>query len=275
MGENEKIGKEDNLTDIVFNEQDKSEKTKRFMFIAIIVAVLAVIIIVIATSFSSKDEVSHTAENLDFLEDRDPFFMDSPADAMEPSNDVVRKDEFQENDKFTKDYLFDDEKSGETASKDETPSTNVQPKSSLQPTSSLSPAGNRESSIFPASNSQASEQGESLFQDSQEVSSPEPLVQQTAPVDRTPPTNNSSLTSERKYYIQTGTFFKLHPNEKFLKSIEKLGFTPLVDMYLKDGQEIRRVLVGPFESRGDASESLQTIRESLVKDAYILRTRLH
>ena len=245
MEENKINNQEDSLNDIIFKDEDKSSKTKKFLFTAIIVIVIAVVVVVIATSFSPKDEVTQNSENLDvFEDDQDPFFMDSPADVIEPS---IEKEERV----FNKDKLLEE--------------ANDSSNDSLQSEQSTS------------SETEQQQGGESLFQGNptQEVSLSEPVVQQTAPIDRTPSVDKTELTSERKYYIQTGTFLKAHPNDKFLKKIEQLGFTPLVDMYIHNGQEIRRVLIGPFETRGDASETLQTIKESLVKDAYLLKTRLH
>jgi len=250
MEENEKIEREGSLDNIVFSENNKSNNTKKIAVIAIIVILLTVIMIVIFTSFSSKDD-AESGEKINLPEDKDPFFMDSPADIMEESH-KDSQDKFQESDnEFDKEALLDGNSNGDTFAQND---------------KSMSSTASGDLTH------KATEEGESLLQDNY---SHQPLVQHTAPVDRTP-TIDETLTSERKYYIQAGTFLKQSPNDKFLKAIENLGLTPIIDAYTnKNGTEIKRVLIGPFENKGDASGALQTVRESLVKDAYILKTRLH
>ncbi len=222
MEEHEKLEQGD-ISDIVFKDETKSLKARKFLFFFIVVAVLAIVIFVVVSSFSSKEE-DNSNLNLEVYNEQDPFFMDSPADIMEP---LDKRTEEQ----FSKDKLLEKENSNQ-----------------IHETS----------------------KGESIFQS---APSSDEVALQPAPIHNQE-VDKQNLIQERKYYIQAGTFLKAHPNEKFLKEIENLGYTPIVDMYIKDGKEIRRVLIGPFDTRGDASEPLQKVR-GLVKDAYILKTRLH
>jgi cell division protein FtsN len=257
LEDGDKIRKEENLSDIVFSDAEKSEKTKKFMFSGIIIAVVVVIIFAITTTFTTEDEVVHSNDSMEFLNDQDPFFMDSPADAIEPlTNEANSEDEpaLQEDNYFSKDSILE---SDETVAEESQP-TSVEA-TSLAPKSSLAPTETTGTSILNSSDN----------------SEPTPLVQQTLPVDRTPIEKSQPTTGERSYYIQTGTFFKLQPNKKFLQGIEALGLSYSIDMYVKDGQEIRRVLVGPFEDKESAKKALTTVKEKIAKDAYILKTRMH
>jgi hypothetical protein len=254
--------REDNLSDIVFNDNEKSDKTKKIIFLAIILAVLGLVIYVLATSFSAEEENLVSSGENPFVEDNDPFFMDTPADTLsngnsfgtDNGNDFVAENG-EKDDIFSKEALLN---SDETA---EEPTVSSIKPAVIQPNFSNEEEKNFDSSVKETSLMSSPENENSSFQ--------------TNNVDTLVKEANRALTKDRQYYIQTGTFFKLSPNKKFLTEIENLGLSYHLDVYVKDSQNITRVLVGPFDTKSGANEALLTVREKLVKDAYVLRTRLH
>ena len=245
------IDKEENLSDIVFSDAEKSDKTKKFMFGGIIAGVVLIIVFVLATSFSSepKDEDMTSSRDIDFLEDDDSFFMDSPIGMMNESDDLI-DDELKEDTAFSKESLLN-------SSEDFQENSYV---SSIQP-ATLSPMEH-------TTKIEDRRVSTSLMSEENEI----PTVQTIRTEEvKSKPTN----FVKRELYIQTGTFFKYAPNKKFLKSISDLGFKYYIDTYTKNSQNITRVLVGPFEKIIDGNKALILVKEKIVKDAYILKTRLH
>ena len=252
------IEKEENLSDIVVSDEDKSDKTKKFMFGATIIVVVVIIIFVIAASFSSEsaDDKMQNSINLDFLEDGDdPFFMDSPVDSIDQQSNEVEN--LQEDDIFSKESLLNESNSN---SQENIYNSNIRPVT-------LSPIESETVSQTSSSTSLMSKENEA------------PVVQTITPEKIEPLETVKQVVTEsghmRELYIQTGTFFKYKPNKKFLKGLEDLGLSYSIDIYTKNSVEITRVLVGPFKTKSDANEALLSIREKVVKDAYILKTRLH
>lgn len=245
---NDNYTDKDNLTDIVFSEEDKSNKLKNILFGGIIVSVLLVIVFVIISVIStdSTEESSEDIENIEFLEDDDPFFMDTPLDEIgnlseDEINHIVESesgDSFQEDNFGKKDSIKD------------TVLSSIQP----SPVSRVEP-----NNTVPESTSLMSVENEHKVEDKQ--------------FQKKEPNINRNLN--REYFIQTGTFLKFRPNDKFLNSFQNIGLSYILDTYEKNGKNIIRVLVGPFENKVDAKKALIDIKEKIVKDAYILKTRLH
>jgi len=242
---------EDSLQDIAYITDEKSSKAKKFIFIGLIVAVLGIIgYVVVTTFFTNEKDETQTQSTLDFLEDDgDQFFMDSPVDSMDDENSEV--DNLQENDVFNKNALLNEAEQTDTSAL-----------ISQEPIS-------QSATLERKTEQESISQNTSLMEKENET----PIVKTISPEKVS---TNESSSNERAYFIQTGTFMRFNPNKKFLKSITDLGLSYSIDIYQNSReQKITRVLVGPFDNKSDANEALLTVREKLVKDAYVLKTRLH
>ena len=74
----------------------------------------------------------------------------------------------------------------------------------------------------------------------------------------------SSLKTSKTYYIQTGVFSHA-PTPDYIASIEKLGFP-----YTTEYTDKYKVLVGPYSMESTARKTLQKVRKSINKDAFLV-----
>jgi len=250
--------REQEFDDLVFSQDNKSAKIKKAIFGIAILAVVVVIIFIVSNSFSSdSSEKSSTGETEEFMDlESDPFFQE-----MEPSSDM----EFSKaNPRNDKPEPFDTEIDS---------SVHLPAPATNENDTALDYLKKEE--IFREPEPKADVQEYDVFRNT-ETPKQESTVETTPqPIVTSIPVQNSNLTVDRKYYIQTGTFFKYKPNEKFLKKIMSLELTYHLDTYISNEKELTRVLIGPFETKSEANEKLSTVKEHIEKSAYILKTRLH
>ncbi|BCD61930.1 DedD protein [Nitratiruptor sp. YY08-26] len=93
---------------------------------------------------------------------------------------------------------------------------------------------------------------------------------------KTPPKHTKKTQQVVKtgsYYIQVGAFLKYYPDKAFLKKIKKAGFNYIIKEVISNGKKIRRVYIGPFQSRKEASKYLGKVRSKISKNAFITRIR--
>ncbi len=76
-----------------------------------------------------------------------------------------------------------------------------------------------------------------------------------------------------EYYIQVGAFYKFSPDKKFLDKIQKNGYDYIIKTVIKSGSEVKKVLIGPFETRTKAKKALSNIKKTIKKDAFIVRIK--
>jgi len=81
---------------------------------------------------------------------------------------------------------------------------------------------------------------------------------------------NSSKTPSG-YYIQVGATSKSFPDRRYLQKIKNAGFDYVVHTVNSNGRRIKKILVGPYSSRGEATRALPKARSAIRHDAYILR----
>lgn len=81
---------------------------------------------------------------------------------------------------------------------------------------------------------------------------------------------NIKESIKKGYYIKVGSFFEeINPN--YLNKIKKLGYSYIVQKVVNplNSSIIRRVLIGPFESKTLVEESLNLVKSKINRDAYI------
>jgi hypothetical protein len=234
---------EESLSDIASfdSENENGEKTKKILFVAIIAAVILVILFVVISSFTSEDEISDNIATEFIEDDSEPFFMDSPADGLEPIEEEVDEEvvlEEDSNDGF------------------------IEPIDSVEPVEIV-------------------EDGNDIVVEEELPSLPtipDPMLPAPTPsLENTPTVEHPrALVEIKRHYIQTGTFLKNQPNEKYLQKIKDLGFDYYIDTYItSSGKEITRVLVGPFATLEEGESSLQKVKDGIEESSFLITTRLH
>jgi DedD protein len=79
------------------------------------------------------------------------------------------------------------------------------------------------------------------------------------------------VAPKKQYYAQVASLTKYAPNKKFLKSIKTAGYEyKIVEKNVK-GIQVKRVYVGPFNSRGKANLELDNIRAKISTSAYVVK----
>jgi len=84
-------------------------------------------------------------------------------------------------------------------------------------------------------------------------------------------TSRAKAVQKGNYYVQVGSFTKYKPDAKFLKSIEKSGFSYSFHKVQSAGKSFNKVLVGPFETESKARKALKTIRKNVINGAFLTK----
>jgi hypothetical protein len=232
---------EDSLSDINDLTNDGNGKSKKVMFLAILFAVFIIIAFVVYSTFLSGEEKSEDTA-MEFLDESEPFFIDSPADSLEPESGNSGFEE-PEDESFSKDELIEESYSEPTY---------------LQPVDEVP---------------EIVEKKETPTLDKRSDISSEPPVEKVTKIET--PKHSQDLIDNKKYYIQTGTFLKLQPNKKYLERILSLGVQYHIDTYVSNNREITRVLVGPFDNYNSAKDMLPTVKEKIENSSFLIKTKLH
>lgn len=104
---------------------------------------------------------------------------------------------------------------------------------------------------------------------------PKPVVKKVEPkpVVRKEPVKKSSSTITKKpsgTFVQVGAFSKM-PNDKYLSSITKKGFKYKIYKVSINNKIFHKVLIGPYNSRGQAKLAIDNIKKQLnISGAFIL-----
>jgi len=72
-------------------------------------------------------------------------------------------------------------------------------------------------------------------------------------------------------YIQVGSFTRLNPNKELLKKIEDNGYSSYTHEVMIKGKSVKKLLVGPYNSRKDALKDIEKVRRLIEKQAFILK----
>jgi cell division septation protein DedD len=79
-----------------------------------------------------------------------------------------------------------------------------------------------------------------------------------------------SDTSQKKgrFYIQMGAFRETNRPSALIGKLKEFGYRPLFKTALRNHEEYRLLLVGPYQSRADAENSLRILR-AVEPDAFV------
>ena len=79
-------------------------------------------------------------------------------------------------------------------------------------------------------------------------------------------------SSSGNYYVQVGSFIG-EPKNILINQIKDSGFTHKIIRFPKDGQEVSKLLIGPYLTREATLPVLDTVRQNIQKDAFIAEIR--
>ena len=94
-----------------------------------------------------------------------------------------------------------------------------------------------------------------------EKSEPKKVKAETAP-------KQNHVAAAENYYIQVGSFSQT-PSTRFLNTIKKHGFTYKITAPTANGT--KKLLIGPYASRADASNALIRVKDRINKGAFIVK----
>ncbi len=72
-------------------------------------------------------------------------------------------------------------------------------------------------------------------------------------------------------YIQIGAFSRLTPDKKFIEQIESNNFSYKLYKTEANGAPVVKVLIGPYTNEKEAKAALASVRNSVAKQAFIVR----
>jgi len=83
----------------------------------------------------------------------------------------------------------------------------------------------------------------------------------------------SPISSMSGYFIQVGATSKSFPDKRFLNKVKNAGFDYIVHKVVVKGQNIKKVLVGPYSTRTKARADLNQVQSKINPSAYIYRIK--
>ena len=102
------------------------------------------------------------------------------------------------------------------------------------------------------------------------VKEEEPVAKPIVKKEPVPVKTSTSTAATKGVYIQIGAFSKM-PSDKYLSEITSKGYNFKLHKMNVQGKELVKVLVGPYSSRTQAQENLNSVRTTLgASGAYIL-----
>jgi len=97
-------------------------------------------------------------------------------------------------------------------------------------------------------------------------------VQKRAIVIKAPIHEIEKSSVDGNYYVQIGSFIG-SPKHALIYHISQEGLHHKIIQFQKDGQQISKLLIGPYFTRNEALAILPVVREKIQKDAFIAEIR--
>jgi DedD protein len=94
----------------------------------------------------------------------------------------------------------------------------------------------------------------------------ETVKTETAPATSRPKPSHTAAAGQ--YFIQVGSFSQT-PSARFLNTIKKHGFSYKITSPTANGT--KKLLIGPYKSRADASNALVRVKDRINKGAFIVK----
>ncbi len=225
------------LNDIILDEKSKNSDLKKIALLAGSAILLLVIVIAIVklTSQESKEPVEDFFETQTLTQNAAPEqdnFQQVPIIKEEP-------EPVKEYEKMAQEIVKSDEKT--------IPPKEEKPKDDN--TVTKEPTKNKT---------------ETVSQSVEKAPNVKPLATKSEPKTVAKPQSGA-------YYIQVGAFYRLPPSKEYLRKIEKSGYKYLIKTVINNKSEVKKVLIGPYPDRNAARKALKKIKQSINKEAFIVR----
>lgn len=110
------------------------------------------------------------------------------------------------------------------------------------------------------------------------LSTQETIATQTAATDldeidtttQKPDESKVDKKADKGYYVQVGKF-QHKPDKGFLKKITSNGYAYTIVPISENGKTASKLLIGPFNDRNDANNTLISVKENIVKEAFVTK----
>ena len=89
---------------------------------------------------------------------------------------------------------------------------------------------------------------------------------------KTPIKNIEQSSAKGNFYVQVGSFVG-KPKSGILYSIARNGYQYKIIKFPKGGRSISKLLIGPYVTRGEATDILTKVKKHIQKDAFIAEIR--
>jgi DedD protein len=99
-----------------------------------------------------------------------------------------------------------------------------------------------------------------------------PPAKEVAKVKETPTAPTASSNADAGIYIQVGAV-ATNPEQKVLKDIKDKGFEYRLYKTVVNGNNVTKILIGPYAKSEDAQSAMVSVRASINKNAFIYRIK--
>ncbi len=236
---------DDELNDIVLEKYEKKNKIKRYLLIG--GSIFLIFIIVISIVKIVTDSSSTPQEALVEMESSSMSEVSSEDNFEEVP--IVSKEEEKQSDEEFKKVIDDVMRQGAAAPNAAVPARHLAASHATPTTQRPKPKS-------------TTKKAPTHTPPPQPVHKPKPK-----PKPKPAPTIHHS----GNIYIQVGAFLHYDPNSAFLQKIKKSGFEYKIKEFVINGKRIKRVYIGPFASRQEATKYLPKIRKTISKNAFITK----
>lgn len=292
----EKLKKKNNdLSDIILEKEDSGNEKIKKIILGVASLVLLFLIILIAMKMLNSSNVS-PSENLanvgEKIEQESDVVVDKGIAAIEDTKDTLFKEEPIIDEASETDLKFE-EMVRKLKQQDALESQDVN-------TPSTEPEQTAAATILNETKSLVSDTSDNVVDKIKEVTNepvksteskvkevidtiiPEPkttkpaavapkeVVVASKPVSTPAPSPISSMSG---YFIQVGATSQSFPDKRFLEKIKSAGFDYIVHKVNVKGQDIKKVLVGPYATRDLARNDLSAVQTKINPSAYIYRIK--
>ena len=282
--------KESNLSDIILEKDSSSgDKTKKYLLIAASSVLLFLVVLIVLKMFNNTN-ISQS-ENLagigEGIEQKSQEVTDKSLDAFDEAKNTLFKEEPIIDESSETDLKFEEmvrKLKQQDAQENREIATKEENKSDLTPQKEESVINKiKEVTTTPVKVVQENvekkiEKVEEALKPSRStpvvetavISTPKEVIVSTKQ-DYIP--TASPISSMSGYFIQVGATAKSFPDRRFLTKIKNAGYDYIVHKVVIKGKDIKKVLIGPYNTRAEAREDLNSVQSTINPSAYIYRIK--
>ncbi|MEA1919995.1 MAG: SPOR domain-containing protein [Campylobacterota bacterium] len=224
------------LNDIILNKSTHNGNNKKLLLAVATLALILIIVVVIMNSLKSEGT-------------------DNLPQAVLPPEPIAQNDEVRD------DPLFEPVEVIEEAAPDDDRLNKIAQKLKEESLKEEAP--------------QVIEEEEVVVVEPEALTPPKPVVVKSTPAvvkpKPKPAVRTPKVAQKGQRYIQVGSFSKFAPSATFIKKIERQGYGYTYHKVQANGKTVNKVLVGPFNSEGEARKALKQIRKSIESGAFLTK----